>query len=149
MIRPDARRPPLELGRWSLRIGHWSLPQVIHWSLRSLVIGHLTGTLNHSRPALDPAGATSTSPVPTRLGHRVIFFASALAVITYVDRVCISQAAPQMRADLGLTATQMGMAFSAFGWAYALCEVPSGWLGDWIGPRKVLLRVVVWWSLFT
>jgi MFS family permease len=43
----------------------------------------------------------------------------------------------------------MGMAFSAFAFAYALFEIPGGWLGDWIGPRKVLMRIVVMWSLFT
>jgi MFS family permease len=79
----------------------------------------------------------------------VLFFAVTLAIITYVDRVCISQAAPAMQEDLGLTKIQMGYAFTAFGWAYALFEIPGGWLGDRIGPRKVLMRVVGMWSLFT
>jgi MFS family permease len=79
----------------------------------------------------------------------VLFFAVTLAIITYVDRVCISQAAPAMQAELGLTKIQMGYAFTAFGWAYALFEIPGGWLGDRIGPRKVLMRVVGMWSLFT
>src|SRR5579864_9327632 len=74
---------------------------------------------------------------------------SLLAGITYVDRSCISQAASQIRADLGLNDWQMGMIFSAFTLAYALFEIPTGWLGDAIGPRKVLVRVVLWWSLFT
>jgi MFS family permease len=86
---------------------------------------------------------------PTRVRYWVIVFAAALAVITYIDRVCISQAAPAIQRDLGLTTEQMGWAFSAFFWAYALFEVPSGWLGDRIGARKVLMRVVVWWSFFT
>jgi MFS family permease len=86
---------------------------------------------------------------PTRVRYWVIVFAVALAVITYIDRVCISQAAPAIREDLGLTTKQMGWVFSAFFWAYALFEVPSGWLGDRIGARKVLMRVVVWWSFFT
>jgi ACS family glucarate transporter-like MFS transporter len=43
----------------------------------------------------------------------------------------------------------MGWVFSAFGLAYALFEIPGGWLGDKIGPRKVLMRVVILWSLFT
>jgi MFS family permease len=72
-----------------------------------------------------------------------------LAVITYIDRVCISQAAPSIRADLGLSAIEMGWAFTAFAWAYALFEIPGGWLGDRIGPRRVLMRIVVWWSFFT
>ena len=79
----------------------------------------------------------------------VLRFAVTLAMITYVDRVCISQAAPFMQEELGLTAGQMGLAFSAFAWAYALFEIPGGWLGDRIGPRKVLLRVVILWSVFT
>jgi len=39
--------------------------------------------------------------------------------------------------------------FAAFTWAYALFEIPGGWLGDKLGPRKVLTRVVLWWSFFT
>jgi MFS family permease len=54
-----------------------------------------------------------------------------------------------MQSDLGLTKIQMGYAFTAFGWAYALFEIPGGWLGDRIGPRKVLMRVVSMWSVFT
>jgi MFS transporter, ACS family, glucarate transporter len=88
-----------------------------------------------------------TSPTQTR--RVVLVFAVTLAIITYVDRVCISQAAPAMQEELKLTKTQMGYAFSAFGLAYALFEIPGGWLGDRIGPRKVLMRVVSMWSLFT
>jgi MFS transporter, ACS family, glucarate transporter len=76
-------------------------------------------------------------------------FAATLAIITYIDRVCIAQAAGEIQRDLGLTKIQMGWAFGAFAWAYALFEIPGGWLGDTIGPRKVLMRVVVWWSFFT
>jgi len=90
-----------------------------------------------------------TNPPPTHARRVVLFFAVTLAIITYVDRVCISQAAPAMQEDLGLTKIQMGYAFTAFGWAYALFEIPGGWLGDRIGPRKVLMRVVGMWSLFT
>jgi MFS family permease len=88
-------------------------------------------------------------PAPSRTRYWVIVFAVTLAVITYVDRVCISKAAPLIQQDLGLTKQQMGYAFAAFGWAYALFEIPGGWLGDVIGPRKVLMRVVVMWSIFT
>ena len=90
-----------------------------------------------------------TNPPPSQARRVVLFFAVTLAIITYVDRVCISQAAPTMQEDLGLTKIQMGYAFAAFGWAYALFEIPGGWLGDRIGPRKVLMRVVGMWSIFT
>jgi len=86
---------------------------------------------------------------PSRARYWVIVFAITLAVITYIDRVCISKAAPLIQRDLGLTKEQMGYAFAAFGWAYALFEIPGGWLGDRIGPRKVLMRVVMMWSAFT
>jgi MFS transporter, ACS family, glucarate transporter len=87
--------------------------------------------------------------VPSRTRHKVIYYAVTLAIITYIDRVCISQAAPAIRRDLGLSEVEMGLAFSAFAWAYALFEIPGGWLGDWLGPRRVLMRIVIWWSAFT
>src|SRR5712691_10925286 len=96
--------------------------------------------------------ATQVSKIierPTRVRYWVIFFAVTLSIVTYIDRVCISQAAPFITKDLGLTKTQMGSAFSAFAFAYALFEIPGGFLGDWMGPRKVLMRIVVWWSFFT
>jgi MFS family permease len=79
----------------------------------------------------------------------VIVFAVTLAVVTYIDRVSISFAEQSIRRDLGLTKVQMGWAFTAFGWAYALFEIPGGYFGDWIGPRAVLTRIVLWWSFFT
>jgi len=91
----------------------------------------------------------STGERPTSVRNWVVVFAVALAVITYVDRVCISFAAPSITRDLGLSSVQMGWAFTAFGWAYAMCEIPGGYLGDWIGPRRVLMRIVSWWSFFT
>ena len=80
---------------------------------------------------------------------RVLSFAFLLSVITYLDRVCISAAAPFMMADLHLSVLQMSVVFSAFTLAYSLFEVPSGWLGDMRGPRRVLTRIVLWWSGFT
>lgn len=89
------------------------------------------------------------SPVPTRSRHWVIVFAVTLAIITYIDRVCISKAAPLIQQDLGLSKEHMGWVFSAFTLAYALFEIPGGWLGDKLGPRRVLMRVVAFWSVFT
>jgi MFS family permease len=85
----------------------------------------------------------------TRTRFTLLRFTFALSIITYIDRVCISSAAGAIRQDLGLTTAQMGWVFSAFTFAYAVFEVPSGWLGDVIGPRKVLARIVLWWSAFT
>jgi ACS family glucarate transporter-like MFS transporter len=84
-----------------------------------------------------------------RVRGRVLAFTFLLAVITYLDRVCISAAAPFIIDDLGLSVLEMSVVFSAFTLAYSLFEVPSGWLGDVKGPRRVLTRIVVWWSAFT
>lgn len=86
---------------------------------------------------------------PSRARHKVLAFTTILAIITYLDRVAISTAAPAVRAEMGLDAVQMGWVFSAFTWAYAAFEIPSGWMGDVMGPRKVLTRIVIWWSAFT
>ena len=86
---------------------------------------------------------------PTRTRYGVIVFAVMLGIIHYIDRVCISKARPFIQQDLGFDDTQMGYVFSAFTLAYALFEIPGGWLGDKWGPRRVLLRVVMFWSVFT
>jgi ACS family glucarate transporter-like MFS transporter len=91
-------------------------------------------------------------PMPiaaTRVRTRVLGFAFLLAVVTYLDRICISAAAPFIMEDLHLTILQMSAVFSAFTLAYSLFEIPSGWLGDVKGPRRVLTRIVLWWSAFT
>lgn len=85
----------------------------------------------------------------THARYWVIFFAVTLAILSYIDRVCISQAAPDITRDLHFTDVQMGKIFGAFALAYASFEIPGGWLGDVMGPRKVLMRIVLWWSGFT
>jgi ACS family glucarate transporter-like MFS transporter len=72
-----------------------------------------------------------------------------LAFLTYMDRVCISVTAPAILRDLRLSNIQMGFVFSAFTAAYALFEIPTGWWADQIGSRRVLTRIVTWWSIFT
>ena len=85
----------------------------------------------------------------SRARYKVLVLACVLSVITFIDRVCISAAAPAIRQDLGLSAVEMGWVFSAFTFAYAAFEIPGGWLGDVLGPRQVLTRIVLWWSAFT
>ena len=51
--------------------------------------------------------------------------------------------------ELHLSITQMGVVFSMFTLAYSIFEIPSGRLGDVKGPRRVLTRIVLWWSGFT
>lgn len=98
-----------------------------------------------------PAGP-NPSPVslpPSRARYWVIAFAVTLATIQYIDRVAISQAMPDIAKELKFSDAQKGMVFSVFALAYALFEIPTGWLGDKLGARRVLLRVVLWWSFFT
>jgi MFS family permease len=85
----------------------------------------------------------------TRVRRKVLAMAVALAAITYLDRVVISVARPYIARDLHLSPTEMGYVFSAFYVAYALFEIPTGWWGDRVGTRRVLTRIVCWWSVFT
>src|SRR6516225_344527 len=86
---------------------------------------------------------------PTRVRFGVLGFACALSMITYLDRVCFGSVADYIKGEFGLSDTQKGWLFSAFALAYAAFEVPSGWLGDMFGPRRTLIRIVLWWSAFT
>jgi len=81
--------------------------------------------------------------------RRVLGFLFFLSVITYVDRVCISVAGKSIQEDLGLTPAQWGWVLGAFTISYAAFEIPSGALADRIGSRRVLTRIVSWWSVFT
>ncbi|MBI3210204.1 MAG: MFS transporter, partial [Candidatus Solibacter usitatus] len=95
------------------------------------------------------ATQTFASGKASKARYWVIVFAVTLSILAYIDRVCISQAAPLISKDLGFSKTDIGRIFGAFALAYALFEVPGGWMGDWMGPRKVLMRIVIWWSAFT
>ena len=86
---------------------------------------------------------------PTRIRYWVVALAVALAMVTYLDRVCVGKLAPQIMADLNLSMVQMSSVFSAFAFAYALFEIPTAWLADRNGTRSILTRIVIWWSLFT
>ncbi|AMY08206.1 putative sulfoacetate transporter SauU [Luteitalea pratensis] len=80
---------------------------------------------------------------------RVLAFLILLFAITYIDRVCISVAGPRMQAELGISPVMWGWVTTMFTLSYCLFEIPTGALGDRIGPRRVLTRVVTWWSVFT
>lgn len=96
-------------------------------------------------------GALAAPPAAgaTRVRHGVLAFTLVLTAIAYLDRVCISTAAPAMKDDLHISDVEMGYVFSAFTLAYALFEIPSGWLADRFGARSTLTRIVLWWSAMT
>ena len=81
--------------------------------------------------------------------HRVLGFLCLLAAITYLDRVAISVAGPRIQESLHLSPQQWGWVVGIFTVSYALFEIPTGQMGDRIGARRVLTRVVLWWSAFT
>jgi ACS family glucarate transporter-like MFS transporter len=84
-------------------------------------------------------------PYRYRVGVLLYF----LILITYLDRTTISLVGVRIKAAFHLTNTQFGYALGAFALAYALFEIPSALMGDRLGQRKVFLRIVIWWSLFT
>jgi sugar phosphate permease len=86
---------------------------------------------------------------PTRIRHVVLWLTVAAYMITYMDRVVISSAAPLIQKDLQIDKITMGWILASFRWGYALFQVPGGWLGDRIGPRRALTVIVTWWSMFT
>ncbi len=79
----------------------------------------------------------------------ILVLISLMYLITYLDRVNISTAAPAISKEFGFDKITMGVIFSAFVWAYALFQVPGGWIGDRFGPRKVLTVIVAYWSVMT
>jgi len=81
--------------------------------------------------------------------YRVLILLFFLILVTYLDRTCISLVGVRIKAEFNLTNEQFGWVLAAFSLAYALFEIPAGNLGDRIGQRSVLIRIVLWWSLFT
>src|SRR5579863_5090120 len=97
-------------------------------------------------PQTEPEGSPAA---PTRARYFVVLLAISLAVLSYVQRVAISQAAEPIAHDLHLPKQQMGLIFGAFGLSYAIFEIPMGLLGDRLGVKRVLAQIVLAWSAFT
>lgn len=81
--------------------------------------------------------------------HQVLLFLLSLAIITFLDRIAIASAGPRIQDELHIAADRWGWIIGAFVFAYGLFEVPTGALGDRLGQRRVLTRIVLWWSAFT
>jgi ACS family glucarate transporter-like MFS transporter len=80
---------------------------------------------------------------------RVLGLLFTLVFIMYLDRLCIAIAGPRIQQEMGIPPSRWGWVIGAFTLAYALFEIPSGVLGDRMGPRRILTRIVLWWSAFT
>jgi ACS family glucarate transporter-like MFS transporter len=86
---------------------------------------------------------------PSKVRYRVMAFLLALSFLTYFDRVCIVRVQTDIQSELHIDDNGMALIFGAFWLAYAIFEIPAGWLGDRFGARLALTRVVLAWSLFT
>ncbi|HEY2528701.1 MAG TPA: MFS transporter [Xanthobacteraceae bacterium] len=93
---------------------------------------------------------TEGQPTPPSRGRwYVLLLISVMYLVTYLDRVNISTAAPQISKEFGFDKVTIGLIFSAFVWAYAAFQIPGGWLSDRFGARAVLTGVVGYWSIMT
>lgn len=102
------------------------------------------------------AAASEVTPLADgpeqRVGYArwmVLFLLCSMSFVLYLDRVCISQAIAPIGEQFGLSNTQKSIVLMAFTLAYGLFEMPTGHWGDRYGARRILTRVVVWWSIFT
>jgi sugar phosphate permease len=106
-------------------------------------------------PGVVEGGGATRVPVasgvgrPTQARYVVLAFTVAAYMITYMDRVNIATAVPVIQKEFGFSLITVGWIFASFRWGYALFQLPGGWLGDRIGPRRALTLIVAWWSVFT
>ena len=90
----------------------------------------------------------STGFRPTNIRILIVAVAMLAAVLLYLERVCMSVAEVYIREDLRIGKSQMDLAFGAFFIAYALGQVPSGWLSQRYGPRLMMTLYMIGWSVF-
>jgi ACS family D-galactonate transporter-like MFS transporter len=86
---------------------------------------------------------------PTRIRFGIMTMLFVVVVVNYLDRSNLSIAGPMLAKELQLTPAQMGWMFSAFGWTYALCQIPGGWLVDRVKPRVLYAVLLIGWSIAT
>jgi len=85
----------------------------------------------------------------TRTRWAVLWFLVLISVVRSMDAVNFSVAAKQIIPEYGFTNVQMGILYTVFTAGYALFHLPGGWLGDTVGPRRMLTIAILWWSVFT
>lgn len=103
----------------------------------------------HPTPPETRAAVDSWEPPASRARLGVLLLLCSMAFILYLDRVCVSQALRSIQLELDLSDTESSYVLMAFTLAYGLFEVPTGHWGDRYGSRRILARIVVWWSIFT
>jgi ACS family glucarate transporter-like MFS transporter len=96
--------------------------------------------------------STIASAVDARRSRVRLLIVTMLFLITtvnYADRATLSIAGPALSKELHLDPVAMGYVLSAFGWSYAIAQVPGGWLLDRFGSKWVYAISILIWSLFT
>ena len=96
-------------------------------------------------PTLRPA---ERSKIPNAL-LIVIILLSISVFINYIDRGNLSIAAPILKDELGISATQLGVLLSAFFWTYACLHLFYGWLVDRLNVNWVFAGAFLLWSAAT
>jgi len=98
-----------------------------------------------------PAGVNQSAPPQRGVSAtaNVLFLICLMYGITYIDRVNFSTAATVFRDELHLTSTQIGLAFSAFGYPYLVFQIIGGWVSDRFGARLTLTVCGVIWAAAT
>ena len=85
----------------------------------------------------------------TKVRYSILIFLFLATVFNYADRATLSVVAPIMSKELGFDPEAMGLAFSSFGIAYVIMQLPGGWLLDRYGSRLVYGCALIGWSLVT
>ncbi|WP_175798544.1 MFS transporter [Burkholderia ambifaria] len=88
-------------------------------------------------------------PIDHRQRRHTLWLLCALSFILYVDRVNLATAAGAIKAELGLSNTELGVAFSAFAYSYAICQIGGGWIADRFGARITLIGCGLIWVVST
>ena len=101
------------------------------------------------KSTVSTATGESRSGRPTHVRYAVLALTVAAYMITYMYRQVLATSRPTIMKELGISLTAMGWITFGFRMAYALFQIPGGWLGDTIGARRALMIVVSWWSAFT
>jgi ACS family D-galactonate transporter-like MFS transporter len=94
------------------------------------------------------ATTTHEAPSSARM-NGVLFLLSLSVLINYIDRSNLSIAAPLIKDELRISASQLGILLSAFFWTYALMQIPSGWLVDRFDVKWVFAAGFFVWSAAT
>jgi sugar phosphate permease len=99
-----------------------------------------------STPVAAYSAVDSAAAKATKTRWVVLFLISLMYLICYMDRSNISVAEPEIAKQFGLSKSAMGLVLAAFTWAYAVGQIPAGWLGDRFGPKRVLTVIMTLWS---